>query len=42
MTDTDALRIMALVAPVLTFGLAIGVVWFTRWQDRREDRRRAK
>lgn len=42
MTDFDILKIMALVAPVLMFVMALAVVWFTGWQDRREARRRAK
>jgi hypothetical protein len=42
MTDTDILKIMALAGPFILLVMALGVVWFTRRQDRRADHRRAK
>jgi hypothetical protein len=34
-------KIYALLAPLQIVLAALFVVWFTRWQDAREDRRRA-
>jgi hypothetical protein len=36
------LQIYALLAPVLVVAMALCVVWLTRQQDAREDRRRAR
>jgi len=41
-TDIEILKIYVLLSPALVFVLALGVVWFTRWQDAREDRRRVQ
>jgi hypothetical protein len=34
--DIEILRIYVLLSPLLVFALAMGVVWFTGWMDRRE------
>jgi hypothetical protein len=42
MTELDLLKVLALTTPVLIVLMALLVVWLTRWQDAREDRRRAE
>lgn len=39
--DIEFLKIYVLLSPALLFLVALGVVWLTRWLDRREDGRRA-
>ena len=41
-SDIEILKIYVLMSPALVFVLAIGVMVFARWQDAREDRRRAQ
>lgn len=41
-SDIEILKIYVLLSPALVFLLALGVMAFARWQDAREDRRRAQ
>jgi len=41
-SDAEFLRVYLLVAPLILVAFALVVVAITRWQDRREDRRRAE
>ena len=38
-SDIEFLKIYVLLSPALLFLVALGVVWLTRWLDRREERR---
>jgi len=40
-SDVEFLKIYVLLSPALLFLVALGVVWLRRWEDEREDRRRA-
>ncbi len=40
-SDIEFLKTYLPLSPALLFVVALGVVWLTRWLDRREDRRRA-
>jgi hypothetical protein len=42
MTDHEWLQIITLATPVAILLMALLMVWLTRWQDEREDRRRAQ
>jgi len=41
-SDIEFLKIYLLLTPVLVVGFALLIVALTRWQDKREDRRRAE
>ncbi len=41
-SDIEILKVYVLISPALVFLLALGVMWLARWQDAREDRRRAQ
>ena len=41
-SDIEILKIYVLLSPALVFLLGLGAIWIARWQDARDDRRRAQ
>jgi hypothetical protein len=41
-SEIEGLKILVLAMPAIVVAMALFVVWLTRWQDAREDRRRGQ
>jgi len=41
-SDIEILKIYVLLSPVLVFLVGLMAMWIARWQDARDDRRRAQ
>jgi hypothetical protein len=41
-SEIEGLKILVLAMPAIVVAMALFVVWLTRWQDAREDRRRTQ